>query len=469
MNIFQQSYVGTQGVFQWASRWISRQLEDTKPKNSVAVLDGVRAIACLLVVGYHISLLTFRETHVWVPNDPSHPLFSSFALIGTSGVTLFFVLSGFLLFQPYARSLLFDNKWPSARLFYLRRSFRIIPAYYVCLFLLILISQYQYLQPAHWKELGLFLTFFMDSTNQTTRKLNGPFWTLAVEWQYYLLLPLIAWGINLVARRGSLQERLLKLVFCLGLLIVWGLGTRYAGLYFNSHLSKSFIVSRSTLNKLLFFTYGTSGKYLEDFAVGMLISVAYTFTRNTEPDHSFSVMMRRFSLWMWRLGIIILVFMALWRMDWVFYNTWPSLNGLARSGYWLSYYDWSNEICFAIGYGLCVTAILYGPTELQRPFAWNPLRWVGLISYSMYMWHLPLIGPFLIYFGHSLEGTNYFVVFGIYWAWVLLVIIPFSFLNFVFIEKPGMLFGDKFRPPTEPPKVEAIPILPAPAEPAQVE
>jgi peptidoglycan/LPS O-acetylase OafA/YrhL len=291
---------------------------------------------------------------------------------------------------------------------------------------------------------------------------------LAVEWQYYLLLPLIAWGISLFARRGPLQERLLKLVFCLGLLLVWGLGTRYSGLYFLSHPSSSFIVSRSTLNKVLFFTYGTQGKYLEDFAVGMLISVVYTFTRHAGPAHPFSVMMHRFSSWIWRLGIIVLVFMALWRMDWVFYNTWPFLNGLAHSGYWLNYYDWLNEVCFAVGYGLCVMAILHGPSELQRPFAWNPLRSIGLISYSMYMWHLPLILLFLTYFGHRLEGTNYFAVFGIYWTWVLLVIIPFSFLSFVFIEKPGMLFGNRFRPPTEPLKRE-LPPLPAHPEAALVE
>ncbi|HJT58898.1 MAG TPA: acyltransferase family protein, partial [Ktedonobacteraceae bacterium] len=149
MNIFAQVYCRIQIRLQPIGRWLSLRLEDGKPKNNIAVLDGVRGIACLMVVAYHIGLLTSRETKIWVPVGPDHPLFSSIMSAAASGVTLFFVLSGFLLFLPYAKSLLFDNAWPSARNFYLRRGFRVIPAYYVCLFLIILVSQHQYLQRAH--------------------------------------------------------------------------------------------------------------------------------------------------------------------------------------------------------------------------------------------------------------------------------------------------------------------------------
>ena len=452
----QRLYFWLQGRLQLIGQWFSYQLEDTKPSNSIAVLDGVRAIACLLVVSFHISLLTAR-TNIWVPNGSAHPLFSSIALAGASGVTLFFVLSGFLLFRPYAKALLSDagrSSWPSARLFYLRRSFRIIPAYYVCLFVIILLSQQQYLQRLHWRELVLFLTFFMDSTNQTNHQVNGPFWTLAVEWQYYLLLPLIALAISWVVKRGPITLRLWNVIFCLVGLICWGLFTRYWGLYFTIYPTRSFLVPRSVLNTVLFFFYGTSGKYLEDFAIGMGISVCYVYTQNHAADHPCNMIMRRLSHWFWQIGIIVLVFLALWHFDNISYNTWPFFNGLARSGYWLNYFDWLSELCLAIGFGLCVTAILYWPSQIQRPFAWAPLRSIGLISYSMYMWHLPLILIFMNYVGEYLKGWNIALVFGMYWGWVAFIVIPFSFLMFLLVEKPWMRLGERFRQPTRKSEIE---------------
>ncbi len=55
-----------------------------------------------------------------------------------TGVHLFFVLSGFLLFLPYARAMLQDRPLPTARRFYQRRALRILPAYWVCMIALVL-------------------------------------------------------------------------------------------------------------------------------------------------------------------------------------------------------------------------------------------------------------------------------------------------------------------------------------------
>jgi peptidoglycan/LPS O-acetylase OafA/YrhL len=121
---------------------------------TIPALDGVRAIACLSVVGYHISLIT-RDMHLWTPGH--HPLLDALFLSGNSGVMLFFVLSGFLLFLPYARALVTAQPLPDARLFYLRRGWRILPGYYVSLVLIVLLQQPQYLAPSHWHELLLFL------------------------------------------------------------------------------------------------------------------------------------------------------------------------------------------------------------------------------------------------------------------------------------------------------------------------
>lgn len=70
-----------------------------------------------------------------------------------------------------------------------------IHIFYVALFLLIILFNQQYLEMVHWHEVWLFLTFRQDFPI-TYQKIDGPFWTLAVEFQFYLLLPLIAWGMG---------------------------------------------------------------------------------------------------------------------------------------------------------------------------------------------------------------------------------------------------------------------------------
>ncbi len=268
-------------------QWIWAGLEDAPKKNAIPVLDGVRAIACLMVIWFHIYR-TPRDFHIWNTQPSDHPLLNSFLYFGEYGVTLFFVLSGFLLFMPFAKALLFEKTWPGIRQFYLRRVFRIVPAYYLSLILIALLFQGQYLQPQHWKELGLFFVFFMDSSQTTFKQLNAPFWTLAIEWQYYMLLPVLALGMRLIVWRVKQNYRLPTTVGCLLALITWGLFSRYSGTYFSQHPSETFLVPRSILNGILFFTFGVSGKFLEDFGVGMLLSLSFVYAQH----HSISPKVR---------------------------------------------------------------------------------------------------------------------------------------------------------------------------------
>lgn len=423
-------------------QWFAKLLEDTKHKNSIAVLDGVRAIAALLVVAFHISLIT-RDQHIWGPNDLSHRLFNSVMLAGASGVTLFFVLSGFLLFMPYAKSLLFDSPWPLARHFYLRRVFRIVPGYYASLFLMILLFHPEYLHRDHLQDLGLFLTFFMDSSRSTFRQLNGPFWTLAVEWQYYMILPLLASGIRFIVQRGSLRRRIWALTLCLLGVVAWGLFWRYWGIYLSNHPSKSFLVPRSVLNVIFIFTFGTDGKYLEDFAIGMLVSFCYIFAQNVASGNTFKAMMLRLSPWLWRVGIVVLLLMALWHYNQNGLHPWPIFDRL------FPYFGWLDEISLATGFGLCVASILWGSAELKRLFAWTPLRWIGVISYSLYMWHLPLLVVFMHGIVDHLHGWNHALEYSLYWVYFSAVAIPFSLLFYLWIEKPWIQLGERIRRATE--------------------
>src|SRR5260370_28916676 len=115
----------------------------------------------------HLSLITTQDIQLW-SRKTFPPLVTAVAFAGDTGVTLFFVLSGFLLFLPYAKALLFeDTRWPSTRQFYLLRVLRIIPAYYVSLCLIVLIFPPAYLHLLHRKQWFFFFTLFMDSSPPT--------------------------------------------------------------------------------------------------------------------------------------------------------------------------------------------------------------------------------------------------------------------------------------------------------------
>ncbi|HEY0755712.1 MAG TPA: acyltransferase [Ktedonobacteraceae bacterium] len=428
-------------------------------QGTIAVLDGVRALAILFVIAFHVDWTNKNYLHLW--DWRVDPLASAVAIAGGTGVTLFFVLSGFLLFMPYAKALLFAGRWPLARVFYLRRALRIIPGYYLSLFSLILLEQRAFFSAIRWSgplqylnflldatqkpqvptlgNLALFLTFLMDSSSQTFRQLDGPYWTLAVEWQFYMLLPLLALGILLLVRRVPLQRRLTAVTLCLLGIVFLGLAVRFAGLYFRDNPTATVLVPRPVLNVALFFTYGMSGKYTEDFAVGMLAGLCYIYAQSLPAEHHFVRALRRWSLWLWGVGLLLLVFSAMWH--WQSDRTTPAWSFLEPL---MPVYNWLSEMLLAWGYGLCIMAILFGPRQLQIPFAWLPLRWIGLISYSLYIWHLPMLQLFEFLLT-LFPGLNFYAGYLLSWAWILLVVFPFCLCYYIVVEKPGIKLGDRWR------------------------
>ncbi len=422
--------------------WLNGVFEEQKQghqKSTIAALDGIRACAILFVISFHIDWTNQNYEKLW--NWHTNPIATSVAIAGGTGVTLFFVLSGFLLFLPYAKALLFAGRWPLARSFYVRRTLRILPGYYLSLFVLIFLSAPHYLRPENLRGLGFFLTFLMDSSKGTFRQINGPYWTLAVEWQFYMILPLLALGLLLLVRRVRPEQRLGVVILALLGIIAGGLFVRFWGLYFQENPTATFLIPRHVLDIVLFFSFGRTGKYTEDFAVGMLGALLYVYAQSLPPEHLFVRRLHQLSIWFWRLGILILVFSAIWHFQPIVPTpVWPFLQPI------MPYFSWLSEMVLALGYGLCIIAVLFGSRELQRPFTWMPLRWIGLISYSLYIWHLPLIVLFQTqilqpFFPH----LNHYIAYLLYWVWVFIVIVPFCVLYYAFIERPGIRLGDRWR------------------------
>lgn len=159
-------------------------MTSTQPQHPIAGLDGLRALAALAVFGVH-----FNQT---VRFDIDLGPFQLERLLanGEHGVALFFSLSGFLLSLPFWRALHTDRPLPSFRRYAWRRIARIVPAYYGALTLLILLSG-MWRFPAAYSDIALHYSFLFNFAEFSIFSINAPFWTLAVEMQFYALLPLL--------------------------------------------------------------------------------------------------------------------------------------------------------------------------------------------------------------------------------------------------------------------------------------
>ncbi len=411
-------------------------------RRAIVALDGVRAIAALLVVTLHLNEAT------GVPWDINqHPFLTALSDFGRTGVDLFFILSGFLLFLPYARALLFDEQWPALRTFYVKRMCRIWPGYYVSLWAMILWYDRQYLQPDHWKRLALFLTFFMDSSPKTWQLLNGPFWTLAIEWQFYLVLPLIAYSFLWVARhvQGPVGSRRLCVVLgcCLGLLLL-SLSIRGVGVYHRQHPQWTVFLPARVCTIVLFFLYGVQGKYLEIFAMGMLVSVCYTYAQRTQTSGLFALRLHQWSPWMGRAGFFLLIGLVPWQLvSNQFRNPMlTSFTGFAELHPLIPWYAWLGEPLAGVGYGLCVLAILSGSSFLRWFCEWPYLRWIGQISYGLYIWNQRMLDQFELHIFPRLPAAGGIFLRSIsIWAFVLCILLPLCTLFYRFIEQPGIYLG----------------------------
>jgi len=205
----------------------------TRVTSSVALIpqiDGLRALALLLVLGHHVFAIYLVQTHrlgtQLLPQDwdaiapRSHLV--NWGLHLAFGVPIFFVISGFVLALPFARSI-FDRKpFPSTGLYLLRRLIRLEPPYLICLSFLFLMIMAPWQAPrwhaiVMWKIFGphyfASLAYLHAQIFLGPSWINGNAWTLEIEVQFYLLMPLLA---QLFRIRQSALRRALFIAMTVG-------------------------------------------------------------------------------------------------------------------------------------------------------------------------------------------------------------------------------------------------------------
>ena len=308
-------------------------------KGHIPALDGLRAIAVLLVMWEHVPFGLGGRAEATA---------RYWAQPGYLGVDIFFVLSGFLI----TRILLVDKeRGLPLRYFLMRRFLRIFPIYYLTLAIVWVVRGGPEL-----KWCAVYLSNFWLPFNDVVTPL-GHTWSLAVEEHYYLLWPL---AVYLLTRRGSLA-------LASALLIP---GAIAAAFFANHHYAPDHRPEDIALAREVIQT-GTMFRILS-LSIGSVLAYVEPFLRRSG----------------WRTLVLALVLGAGgYRLVWVSGNR-PLFGDPLLA--WL-------PALWLVGFAIVSTAwVLLGLAldrighGAQHLLSNPPMRYVGRISYGLYLYHVPI-------------------------------------------------------------------------------
>lgn len=318
-----------EGVSAGASKTVSHVGE---PR--VARIESLRALAALAVVWAH----AFGGSGGDVVGGFDDRLMAG---IGFAAF-FFFALSGALLYMPFARRDFGDGSPIRLGGYGLNRVVRVFPLYYFALVAVFLTGVAGATQENFWR----FALFLQNFSEETVGRVNGVLWTVVVELHFYLTLPLLAYLLARLARRSVKRA-----------LVVLG------GLALASVTAQVILVliPQIPFPDPLAFSYPLNFYF---FAAGMAVPlVRESWTREGRPA--------------WLRGRLAS------RDAWL----------LAAVPFWLIFvWSYQLEPVFSIGCFLVLGACLL-PLERGRAIQaldWRPLALLGLVSYSLYIWHVPV-------------------------------------------------------------------------------
>ncbi|HAT8183338.1 TPA: acyltransferase family protein [Legionella pneumophila] len=334
-------------------------------------IDGLRAIAILLVLIYHGGLSLF----------PS----------GFIGVDIFFVISGFLITSIIHESL---NKNDFSFFdFYNRRLWRLQPVFVVLILVTTLLCLWFYLPDdliefsRSARKTSLFISnlFF----NKTTTGYFSPdthqlpllhTWSLSIEWQCYLILPLVMYGLYRFLNKGQV------------IYVVYGLTI----LFFLLTLHYSQVVPAQTY-------YQFSSRIFE-FLIGSCIALS--------PRIKFSI------------NKSILVILGISALFFIIYTA--TLDNIL-----LGYPNWhALFVCLATGF-LIALGTNFPSLFIVNTLSCRPLVFIGILSYSLYIWHWVVFS--ILRYQNIEERSEILLI-------VYSIIFVLAYLSWRYIEKPTKRF-----------------------------
>ena len=371
----------------------------TAPRNPrFPLFDALRAIAALSVVLFHVAFVLEGFT------DPN---WGRYATQLNIGVTIFFLISGFLLYRPFVRARYLGEPLPAIGAYATRRLFRIVPAYWVALVVIAL-----------WIDLPVVFDhpWFHFSFTQVYNREDlltgvGHTWTLAVEVTFYIFLPVWAFLLRRLPRGAS--DRQFVLSEALPLVAIFGVA-----LWWN-------ITQVERIKGLVLFSpeVATLPRFLDHFALGMGLAVASVVLAGRERPPRLVRVVEERSWLPWVLAAVGFVVLANLGSSYISADVEPvrhELRGLIA---------------------LCVLLpAVFGEARggvVRRVLAWPPLLWIGLISYSLYLWH-PAIAQKIVY--TDLDENVGWVLPAVL---VVIASIAVAAVGFYLVERPVLRLGQR--------------------------
>ncbi|MEV4456823.1 acyltransferase [Microbispora sp. NPDC049633] len=332
------------------------------PVGHVDALDGVRALAAVAVLVFHVAIESAAALH--------DNFFSSLLARGDVAVPIFFALSGLLLYRPYARAALLGERPPDTRVYLVKRALRILPAYW----LVVVVAMVLWSKP----HLGDVKTWLQLLLLGHTYEIHpwwfglGPrglaqMWSLCVEAAFYVLLPLVAAVLAAYARRGGAgpdarARRLLAAVAVLAASsFAWALLTYYPVYrpYLNTWLPRAWVF----------------------FAVGMALAVVSEWAREErDPDGPAHRFVRAVGA---SAGSFLLVAALAYAV------AASPLTGTRFSGVDGVWADLSELALYTtVAAGLVTPAALLpaGGSPYGRFLSSRVMRFLGRVSYGVFLW-----------------------------------------------------------------------------------
>jgi peptidoglycan/LPS O-acetylase OafA/YrhL len=386
-----------------------------KPRH-FAGFDGLRAIAAVSILLLHTAFVSGFTSR------SSLGIYSSRLEIG---VSVFFLISGFLLYRPFVVSHLTSRRSPNVRRFWERRLLRIVPAYWLALTLLAFV--FHIITLGHGPGEVAIHYFFLQIYFPKAVFFGIPqAWSICTEMSFYLFLPLYAAVVGYRRRRQGVQMGM-EVAGLLALVAI-SVGFRW----WSTHLPV-ITVANGHFVAICYPHCNTQAPFpalmvdwlparLDLFALGMLLAVlsAWWTERESEPTW----LSNRLMPWLCWAGAAV-TFYAVGHL------------GVAVTPLYLTTPIQGIELqtLYGVFAFLLIAPAVLGPPDrslIRRLLQSWPLASLGVISYGIYLWHLNLINQFLSWTGYRTGHVSWIILA----SGVFAVTVAIATLSYFGVERP---------------------------------
>jgi peptidoglycan/LPS O-acetylase OafA/YrhL len=345
-----------------------------------ALFDSLRGIAVLCIITYHVGSVTGA-----INTSGTGDLI---AVLGNQALIFFFVISGFLLYRPYAAAHAAGRRRPDTRRYARRRVLRILPAYWTALTVLAIFPGIVGVFTGDWWRYYFFL---QEYSNRTIGQGIPPAWSLCVEVTYYISLPM--WAILVRRLRSALWPGswLASEAIPLGLVAAFGVLVQVAA----SRLATSGLLATTLLGEITW------------LAIGMSLAVwSVAADHSGRPSRLVQAVVDHPGLcWLGAAACLAAATTILHPGG--LFNIIISLRTKQPYARTLA----GIALTAGLSVFLIIPAVFgeHAGGIPRRVLAWRPIAWLGLVSYGVYLYHIvvaELLGEKLDPFHFSASGLG---------------------------------------------------------------